>query len=56
MRKERGREKGGMEGEGEGRGSSMTMVSKTLCSHFSCKGSYYGYTHAWTKLHNGVIG
>ena len=29
---------------------SMSMVSKTLCSHFSGQGSYYGYTHAWTKF------
>ena len=25
---------------------SMSMVSKTQCSHFSGQGSYYGYTHA----------
>ena len=31
------------------------MVSKTLCSHFSSQGSYYSYTHAWTKLHNEVM-
>ena len=29
---------------------SMTVVSKTLCSHFSSQGSYYGYTYTWTKL------
>ena len=34
---------------------SMSMVSKTLCSHFSSQGSYYGYTHAWTKFHNEVM-
>ena len=27
---------------------SMSMVSKTLCSHFSSQWSHYGYTHAWT--------
>ena len=31
---------------------SMSILSKTLCSHFSGQGSYYGYTHAWTKLRN----
>ena len=33
------------------------MVSKTLCSHFACQGSYSA-THtkgAWTKLHNKVM-
>ena len=34
---------------------SMKMVGKTLCSHFSSQGSYYSYTHAWTKLHNEVM-
>ena len=34
---------------------SMSMVSKTLCSHFSSQGSYYSYTHAWTKFHNEVM-
>ena len=34
---------------------SMRMVGKTLCSHFSSQGSYYSYTHAWTKLNNEVI-
>ena len=33
----------------------MSMVSKTSCSHFTSQGSYYGYTHAWTKLHNEVM-
>ena len=33
----------------------MRMVSKTLRSHFSSQGSYYGYTHTWTKLHNEII-
>ena len=33
----------------------MSMVSKTLCSHFSSQGSYYGYTHTWTKLHTEVV-
>ena len=32
---------------------SMSMVSKTLYSHFSSQGSYYtSYSHSWTKLHN----
>ena len=30
------------------------ICSKTLCSHFSGQGSYYSYTHAWTKLYNEV--
>ena len=34
---------------------SMSMVSKTLCSHFSGQGSYYGYTHARTKPHNELM-
>ena len=34
---------------------SMSVVSKTLCSHFSSQVSYYGYTQAWTKLHNKVM-
>ena len=33
---------------------SMDMVSKTSCSHFFGQVSYYGYTHAWTKLYNEV--
>ena len=28
----------------------LSMVTKTSCSHISCQGSYYSYTHAWTKL------
>ena len=27
----------------------------TNCSHFSGQGSYYGYTHAWTKLQTKVM-
>ena len=34
---------------------SINMVGKTSCSHFSSEGSYYGYTHTWTKLHNEVM-
>ena len=34
---------------------SMSKISKTLCSHFSGQGSYYSYTHTWTKLHNEVM-
>ena len=34
---------------------SMSMISTTLCSHFSSQGSYYDYTHAWTKLHTEVM-
>ena len=33
----------------------VSVVSKTLCIHFSGQGSHYGYTHAWTKLHNEVM-
>ena len=33
----------------------MSMVSKTLCNHFFGQGNYYGYTHAWTKLHSEVM-
>ena len=36
------------------RALGRTKVSKTSCSHFSSQGSYYGYTHAWTKLYNEV--
>ena len=28
---------------------------QNLCSHFPGQGSYYGYTHTWTKLHNEVM-
>ena len=28
---------------------------QTLCSYFSGQRSYYGYTHAWTKVHNEVM-
>ena len=28
---------------------------QNLCSHFSCQGSYYGCTHAWTELHTEVM-
>jgi len=34
---------------------SMSMVSKTSCSHFFSQWSYWGYTHALTKLHTEVI-
>ena len=34
---------------------SINIISKTSCSHFSIQGSYYGYTHAWTKLYNEVM-
>ena len=34
---------------------SMSMISTTLCSHFSSQGSYYGYTHALTKLPTEVM-
>ena len=33
----------------------MSMVSKTSCRHFSTQGSYYVFTHAWTKLHSEVM-
>ena len=33
----------------------VSVVSKTSCIHFSGQGSHYGYTHAWTKLHNEVM-
>ena len=29
---------------------SMSVVRKTLYSYFTGQGSYYSYTHAWTKL------
>ena len=32
----------------------MDMVSKMSCSHFFGQVSYYGYTHACTKLYNKV--
>ena len=31
-------------------------VSNTSCSHFFGQWSYWGYTHAFTKLHTGVMG
>ena len=34
---------------------SMSVVSNTLCSHFFGQWSYWGYTHALTKLHTEVM-
>ena len=35
---------------------SMSMVSKTLYSHFTYQRSYTAsYSHSWTKLHNEVM-
>ena len=35
--------------------SSMSVVSNTSCSHFFDQWSYWGYTHAFTKLHTKVM-
>ena len=33
---------------------SMSVVSNTSCSHFFAQWSYWGYTHAFTKLYTEV--
>ena len=35
--------------------SSMSMVSKNSCSHFSSQRSYYDFTYPWSKFHNEVM-